>query len=60
MSHTTASTNSESHPVRIVGVPTEPADHPALRKIARAVLSIAARRLAEDAAATPAPEQPHD
>ncbi len=34
-------------PVRVTGVPTDATDHPALRKIARAVISIAERRLAE-------------
>jgi len=42
--------------VRIIGVPTELADHPALRKIARAVLSIAARQLEIDTAANGASE----
>jgi hypothetical protein len=39
-------------PVRIVGVPHTLADHPALRKIARAILSVAARRIGEDNSVT--------
>jgi hypothetical protein len=46
--------------VRIVGVPTEITDHPALRKIARAVLSIAARQLENDTAARVAREDSDD
>lgn len=47
MTNTNASSQGEHAAVRIVGTPTDPADHPALRKIARAVLSIAARQLKE-------------
>lgn len=46
--------------VRIVGVPTELVDHPALRKIARAVLSIAARQLENDKTANVTSEDSHD
>jgi len=37
----------EHAPVHIIGTPTDAADHPALRKIARAVLSMAARQFDE-------------
>ncbi|WP_396910320.1 hypothetical protein [Mycolicibacterium sp.] len=43
--------SDDQQPVRVTGVPTDIADHPAVRKVARAVLSIAARQLAEQQAA---------
>jgi hypothetical protein len=49
MNHTNAPQPHEHEhaAVRIIGTPTDTTDHPALRKIARAVLSIAARQLDE-------------
>jgi hypothetical protein len=49
MTDTKAPIPDEHAAVRIIGTPTDAADHPALRKIARAVLSIAARQF-DDAA----------
>lgn len=45
MTDTDTPVPDDAAPVRITGIPTELADHPAVRKIARAVLSIAARQL---------------
>lgn len=45
-------------PVHITGVPTEITDHPAMRKIARSVLSIAARQLEVEEETKNAPSLP--
>lgn len=52
-----AITPSDEQPVRITGTPTASTDHPALRKIARAVISIAERRLAEETEDADAPQE---
>lgn len=53
--------SGDASAVRITGVSSTLADHPAARKIARAVLSIAARRIEEEKDAPSADlEVPHD
>lgn len=55
-----AITPPDEPPVRISGTPTADTDHPALRKIARAVISIAERQLAEEPTPDRAPQEKGD